>query len=899
MRRKNPHSSRILAVPDSPAPLDAPLAPEPPKAQGVSRLRASIPILRLAGVFLLLAWLWRGLLLVGRAQGDLVWVDLRGALVDLWLALLLALGLSGRRILAGVAALVWIMVHYTVFQHVDVLGVLPNVKHTGFLGDATFFEGSVKGVRFLPLCVLTLLAGVAGAAWAARRAEGARRWELAGLALVLGVLLWLLPLQPGYARWRQTNALATLPSDLFVSEVLVEGPPSPATLAAVAAVFSGDLSGAPRFRAVGAKRGRNVLVLVLERLSAGYTTQGQRAQGLDYSLRMAGLEGLVDQHLFFPNFFSHQAQSNRGLYSLLAGDLPHLRTQTSKMTEVTSGTRLREAFLPAALKTRGYRSVFLEATPLHFMGMGQFMSQIGFDDAQDSSHIRNPRAVGGWGVDDGSLLSHTASVITDLEQKPGPWFVTVFSSGTHHPYTIPDPSFHEGEADYERSFHYLDQVLGEFLAGLKASGVLDDTLVLITCDESGGLPSTYEEPLERLDKNWGFLLAITPEGWKGSEPAAYGQADLALSVLDYLGLEQEATSFGGSGFSGRSVFRTYAEPRDFYLGNTYTRQLAVYSKEGTLAVFDEGLNLIASRAFDPQALLRLGESRPEPPGIRDQLLGVLKRSSTPPSAEVSYAFAGTQAELTASGWKVLVSGQWFETPPDSILELELDLVLHPEPGRATYLWTKLRDNSGVRTLHETASGPFSAGGRRRLRYRFHSSEARHRVEVQLGLDQGRGKTKIEFKQATLRVRPRSPAAPEPDGSVQVLLDEVIPAPGPFVLPIRGRDLEHSKLRWGGTGLARVAVQPQTLLLESRELPFAKGRQLVLRGKVQSQQVAGSLRLELVGEGAQPPQTVRLAAGRPFEAKVRTSGGKVRARVVYEGPAQTLVFQEFELELRGP
>jgi len=833
-----------------------------------------------------LSWLWRFLLLGGRAQGELVWVDLRGLTVDLWLSLLLGLGLSGRRILAGVTAVVWVFLHYTVFQHVDVLGVLPNVKHTSFLGDATFFEGSVTGVRFLPLCLLSLFGGAFGAAWAAERAKDAPRRELAVAATALGLVFLFVPVQPGYARWRQTNAIANLPADLFASDALEGGTKDPAVLADVAAVFSADLSGAPRERPAGKKRAKNVLLLVIERLSAGYTTQGQRAQGIDYSLQLPGLSALSEEHLFFPNFFSHQAQSNRGLYALLAGELPHLRTQTSKMTEVTSGILRRQAFLPAALEARGYRTVFVEATPLHFMGMGQFMDQIGFDDAHDSSDVKNPRVRGGWGVDDGSLLVHTAEVIGDLEQEAKPWFVTVFTSGTHHPYTIPDPEFQRGEEDFVRSFHYLDQVLGEFLADLERRGVLEDTLVLITCDESAGLPASYEKPTERLDKNWGFLLALTPEGWKGQDTAPCGQADLALSILDYLGLGEEA-----QGFSGRSVFRSYPEPRDFYLGNTYTRQLAVYSKTGTLAVFDERLNLVSSRAYDPQALLRLGEARPEPPGLRDRLLGVLQRGSAPPDQEVSYAFAGTAKELEAEGWGLLVSGQWFETPPNSILELDLDLVLHPEPGEAVFLWTQLNDNSGNRTLHGAKSGPFLAGGRRRLRFRFHSAEARNRVEVRLGVDQSPGKTRIEVKQAQLKVRPRSAGSRPPAGAVEVEIDQAEPAaPGPFRLTLEGRALKQEGPRpWGRIPLATGAV-----LLETRELLLPAGLELVLRGK--TGKLPQGAKLKLAVSGADTKQAA-LAAESTFEVQTKTPGGSCRVHVIYEGPTQSVEFQDFGLELR--
>ena len=84
-----------------------------------------------------------------------------------------------------------------------------------------------------------------------------------------------------------------------------------------------------------------------------------------------------------------------------------------------------------------------------------------------------------------SLFRRAGEVVDELEAAPGPWFLTLLTVGTHHPYTLPPDVERSQDDDGLRSaFETLDASASDFFDSLARRGVLDDTLVLLTVDES-------------------------------------------------------------------------------------------------------------------------------------------------------------------------------------------------------------------------------------------------------------------------------------------------------------------------------------------------------------------------------------------------------------------------------
>src|SRR5690606_25173926 len=109
-----------------------------------------------------------------------------------------------------------------------------------------------------------------------------------------------------------------------------------------------------------------------------------------------------------------------------------------------------------------------------------------------------------------------------------------------------------------------------FLNELAAKGLDDDTLIIVTSDESRALFSPPES-INSLSHHWGPLVIMTPEKDQALVDEKFVQSDIPLSMSDYLGVKDAAVYF-----NGRSIFRDYGDkPRRLMLTTPSTQRVAM------------------------------------------------------------------------------------------------------------------------------------------------------------------------------------------------------------------------------------------------------------------------------------------------------------------------------------
>ena len=417
--------------------------------------------------------------------------DLAGFIADFGVSglvgilLLLALRLSAGLGLCVLA--LWIAVNLVAYESIHALDALPSFRDAGYLTDATFLQGSGWGALSSGLALWVALASL-GLGWAGRKAAVAVPYLLAAVVvsgLVLGLhsgLAW----SPAVADWRQTHAL------LHNWTGAVAGPPpvpADTDLAAVASGLAADLSGEPR---IGARPSApNVLLVLVESISGAYLSTTAEAHGRSPRPSMPRLDAFAREHTTYATFLTHQINTNRGVYAALCGDLPKLLPGTPKMSALAATGR--DGCLPQILRDAGYRTIYLQAAPLAFMLKDQFLPRIGFDRVLGAGSFPEARARSAWGVDDGTFFEAATRLLrqlqqqVELHQERRPWFTTLLTVGTHHPYLVPADFAPNMEDDFERAVAYADQEIARFLEAITRMGVLEDTLVLVSSDESRGL----------------------------------------------------------------------------------------------------------------------------------------------------------------------------------------------------------------------------------------------------------------------------------------------------------------------------------------------------------------------------------------------------------------------------
>lgn len=450
-----------------------------------------------------------------------------------------------------------------------------------------FFLGTVlTAAIFIPtlagtagvLCLYILFGNFWGNFSARARIEAA-----VGMLLVLMFLL-VLPL-PASKAWASFNVVEDNVRNVLLFK-------QPQLLSIGREIFSKfihrDLNGPKIVPDVEGSR-PNVLMVVIEGLSDAMVDAGWAPN----------LARRRDEGIYYPNFVSPSRRTANGMYSLLCGDYPlfllrgQIRTfyTTSKGADVVN-TRKHRHCLPRMLRRMGYRTLYMQPASLHFEGQGLLNSLIGFEEQFGrEAYPHNPFAVnGGWGPNDPAFFNIAEDKIYRLQESAQPWFLTVLTVGTHHPYMLPD-EFMPHVTRKKRAFLYMDQALDTFLNNLEANGVMRNTLVMITSDESSAptLPGNVH-PKSYLPENHGFMLIYTPDKHREVVPQLFGQPDVFLSVADYLNFDTSQIPYG------RSLFRRYNTFRPFFMGNVFTNEL-IGVMEPKKLILCHGLNLGSCRHF--------------------------------------------------------------------------------------------------------------------------------------------------------------------------------------------------------------------------------------------------------------------------------------------------------------
>lgn len=526
--------------------------------------------------------------------------------------------------------------HYAGGEHITTHGTLFRVAHLHHLLDAVFIASSVEGeskgwlgiyvLAGLPL--LKLLGGPPPPASQALARLGLCLALIAGYGIAVdsltrpanNVVLGSIAQVPGALLGTRTPA--SVPEDRRRATRAPAGE-RPATVGDEGGGETGEFFQREESGTVAVEPD-NVLLILIEGLSAAYLPDVARYHGLEPAIRLPGLERALRARgfLVYRNVLSLQRQTNRGTYALLCGDYPRITTVTAKMSEIASEAR-PVACLPALLAAAGYRTAYIQAAPLEFMQKDRFMAQAGFqtviglgaaEEGREATAERDDEAVSeGWGPTDDRFFPAALVELRRLAGPPGPWFATLLNVGTHHPFSaqggsdrardeagmLPTP---EGrQATRNRAFERMAGALEKLLDALERESLLADTAIFIASDESGALLRPDREP-GLLDGNFGMLAVRLPKGRTRDRLAERdtiaAQIDVPVTIADLVDLPDRGRMVGRSLLKQRSD-----EPRHLVFGDTYAGRTFFLRSSGELISCDETFLRCQSWRFDPDRLV--------------------------------------------------------------------------------------------------------------------------------------------------------------------------------------------------------------------------------------------------------------------------------------------------------
>lgn len=313
-----------------------------------------------------------------------------------------------------------------------------------------------------------------------------------------------------------------------------------------------------------APRTDNVVVIILESFSKEFV--GALNNGKGYT---PCFDRIIRDGLVFENTFANGKQSIEALPAIFAG-IPALMSDPY-ISSSYSGNNLTP--LPAILAARGYHTSFFHGGRNGTMGFDEFAHLAGIKNYVGKNEYQGPPAFDGkWGIFDEEFLQFYAR---QLSSFPEPFFSSVFTLSSHHPYAVPErykQKFAGAPNALLQSISYADYALGEFFRTISKMPWYKHTLFVFVADhtaaeqsgEYGSRAGMYRIPLVFYHPGMKEL--------KGSSKRVAQQTDIFPSILDYLGIDQPFTAFGTSvfdpgarGFAANYLSGIYQYFQDDYL----------------------------------------------------------------------------------------------------------------------------------------------------------------------------------------------------------------------------------------------------------------------------------------------------------------------------------------------
>ncbi|MEM1203899.1 MAG: sulfatase-like hydrolase/transferase [Acidobacteriota bacterium] len=350
------------------------------------------------------------------------------------------------------------------------------------------------------------------------------------------------------------------------------------------------------------------------------------------------LAELAPKSLVVESAYGTVTHTSKALVGLLCGVMPR---NTMEIEEAAKKPWELNC-LPKLLDEMGYQTTFMQSALGGFEDRIHLVRRMGFASAAVQETLTRDRddfrPVGYFGMDEMVMLDPAVEWVDSTRSTP--FFLTLLTSGTHHPYEVPGvlkaASPEEAPLHYLAALNYQDRFLQQLHRRLEASGHLHNTLFIIVGDhgEAFGEHLRMQHdfvPYEDVVRVPWFLEA--PTGGEVGEvlgpprrvEGLRSQLDLLPTMLDVLGVPWQGT------VPGRSLLKTDGHPRVFT--SCWARGTCLSLREGSrkavyhfrmrpLEVFD--------LAADPREKHDLsGElTEAEQQGLEQQILGEWLRVET-------------------------------------------------------------------------------------------------------------------------------------------------------------------------------------------------------------------------------------------------------------------------------
>jgi len=326
---------------------------------------------------------------------------------------------------------------------------------------------------------------------------------------------------------------------------------------------------------------KNIVLIILESFAREYIGAYNNFEGYT-----PFLDSLMLKSTVCTNAYANGKKSIEGIPAILSG-IPAL---TEKPFILSQYGAQKGNSIPSVLNKRGYNSSFYHGGHPGTMGFDAYAEIADFNSYVDLSDYPTSEKDydGKWGIADEPFLQFFKS---DLDAKVEPFFSTVFTLSSHHPFTIPQAylgRFPKGDIPMHECVGYTDFALKRFFEEAKNSSWYENTIFIITADHT--FKSTHKE---YQNSNGLYAIPLIIHEPSVNEYSIITktcqQTDILPTVIDYLHLDTSLVCFGNSVLDSTGFAVNYLNNIYQFFENEYLLQfnglesLALYhTKEDSL-----------------------------------------------------------------------------------------------------------------------------------------------------------------------------------------------------------------------------------------------------------------------------------------------------------------------------
>lgn len=326
--------------------------------------------------------------------------------------------------------------------------------------------------------------------------------------------------------------------------------------------------------------GRNVVVFIMESMSAEHSAYLCPEVYADREVKgfTPFLDSLMQNGLVFKRMYANGTRSIQAMPSVL-GSIPSFRTPFVLMPQSLGESRQ----LPAMLADKGYATLFFCGSEHGSMGFGAYARSAGVERLVSREEYEARHGTGDfdgyWGIWDEPFLQFMGE---ELAATPEPFFATLFTLSSHHPFVVPEQyaaTLPDGYTRIHKGVAYDDQAFRRFFHRFGGEEWFRRTIFVFVADHVSS--EKFAEKTRSYPGNMHIVGFIhTPDGaLQGEVREVTQQLDIMPTVLGLTGNTEPYFAFG------RDVLNEPQRPR---WSVSYDGKFRALTDDGAVVLDDSG-----------------------------------------------------------------------------------------------------------------------------------------------------------------------------------------------------------------------------------------------------------------------------------------------------------------------